>query len=219
MKRLVAVFMLVAVMLISANTAEAGRFGVKAGVNVTSLDFEKGLPGALGYSAGITWQWDLPLGFAIQPDLVYHVKATRLSNITKETFGLGYVELPVNLQWGLRFADKNIRVFAQATPFVGYAVSQKGSLVTASDSGQPAALTTDTAGPVDKWKDINRYSYGAGVGLGIQLWALQLTAQYNWSFGNISNIKNTSLNDFNDSHFSGYTITMALMFGGKKNKK
>lgn len=204
MRKLIALCSVAIVSMALALTADAGRFGFKAGTNVTSMDFKGGMPPVLGYSAGITWQWNLPMGFAIQPDLLYHVKASRLSEINEEAFGLGYVELPVNIQWGLRFADKNLRLFAQASPFVGYAVTQTG--------------TVDRSG-MDKWTDINRFSYGAGLGVGIQLWALQVTAQYTWNFGQLANFRDTSLSDFNDKNFGGYVITAALMFGKKKNKK
>ena len=204
MRKLIALCSVAIVSMALALTADAGRFGIKAGTNVTSMDFKGGMPPVLGYSAGITWQWNLPLGFAIQPDLLYHVKASRLSEINEEAFGLGYVELPVNIQWGLRFADKDLRLFAQASPFVGYAVTQTG--------------TVDRSG-MDKWTDINRFSYGAGLGVGIQLWALQVTAQYTWNLGQLANFRDTSLSDFNDKNFGGYVITAALMFGKKKNKK
>lgn len=206
MRKLFAICAVVAVFMSFAQKAEAGRFGIKAGTNVTSLDFKTGIPPTLGYAAGITWQWDLPLGFALQPDLLYHVKASRLSEIDTRAIGLGYVELPVNIQWGLRFAEKNLRLFAQASPFVGYAVTQTGDAF------------TQTSG-LDKWTNINRFSCGAGLGLGIQLWALQVTAQYNWNFGKLANYKDLSISDFNDANFSGYTVAVALMFGKKKNKK
>lgn len=198
--------------IVFAHTADAGRFGIKAGTNVTSMDFKAGIPPVLGYSAGITWQWDLPLGFAIQPDLLYHVKASRLSEINAETFGLGYVELPVNIQWGLRFAQQKVRVFAQASPFIGYAVAQSGNVdpIRTGNTVVDGALSSTG---LDKWTNINRFSYGAGLGLGIQLWALQLTAQYTWNLGQLADVKNTSLSDFNDKNFGGYVISLAFMFG------
>ena len=198
--------------IVFAHTADAGRFGIKAGTNVTSMDFKAGIPPVLGYSAGITWQWDLPLGFAIQPDLLYHVKASRLSEINAETFGLGYVELPVNIQWGLRFAQQKVRVFAQASPFIGYAVTQSGNVdpIRTGNTVVDGALSSTG---LDKWTNINRFSYGAGLGLGIQLWALQLTAQYTWNLGQLADVKNTSLSDFNDKNFGGYVISLAFMFG------
>ena len=212
MRKLIAICAVAIMSIVFAHTADAGRFGIKAGTNVTSMDFKAGIPPVLGYSAGITWQWDLPLGFAIQPDLLYHVKASRLSEINAETFGLGYVELPVNIQWGLRFAQQKVRVFAQASPFIGYAVAQSGNVdpIRTGNTVVDGALSSTG---LDKWTNINRFSYGAGLGLGIQLWALQLTAQYTWNLGQLADVKNTSLSDFNDKNFGGYVISLAFMFG------
>ena len=212
MRRLVVFFVAIALSLIFAQKADAGRFGIKAGANVTSMDFKNGIPPTLGYMAGITWQWNLPVGFAIQPDLLYHVTAGTLSEIDTDVLRLGYAELPLNIQWGLRFAQRNVRLFAQASPFVGYALNAKSIGNIEVESG---AKSTGT----DKWANVNRFSYGAGLGFGLQLWFLQVTAQYNWNFGSLSNIKNTSLSDFNKSNSNGYTLAVALMFGGNKNKK
>ena len=211
MRRLVVLLVATAMSLAFAHEADAGRFGIKAGANVTSLDFKDGSPLTLGYAAGVTWQWNLPVGFAIQPDLLYHVTANALSDVDTEVLKLGYVELPVNIQWGLRFAQKNVRLFAQASPFVGYAVNAKNIGNVVAGSG------VQTSG-IDKWTNINRFSYGAGLGVGLQLWFLQVTAQYNWNFGGLSNIKDASLSDFNKSNSNGCTLAVALMFGGKKNK-
>ena len=215
MKKLIAICAIAILSMAFAYTADAGRFGVKAGVNVTNLDLKAGIPPVLGYSAGLTWQWNLPLGFAIQPDLLYHVKASRLSEINSETFGMGYVELPVNLQWGLRFAQDNVRVFAQASPFIGYAIAQSGEINPIRTGNAEIDGVLSSSG-LDKWANINRFSYGAGLGLGVQLWALQITAQYTWNLGQLVNIKDTTLGDFNDKNFGGYVVTVALMLGKKK---
>lgn len=211
MRRLVVFFFAVAISLAFAQKADAGRFGIKAGANVTSLDFKNGAPTAFGYAAGLTWQWNLPVGFAIQPDLLYHVKASTLSGIDMDVLKLGYLELPINIQWGLRFAQRNVRLFAQASPFVGYAVDSRSV-------GNGKVDNNSQSKGTGKWTNINRFSYGAGVGVGLQLWFLQVTAQYNWNFGSLSNIKDASFSDFNKSNSDGYTLAVALMFGGKKKK-
>ena len=212
MRKLVVFFVAVAISLTFAQKADAGRFGIKAGANVTSLDFKNGIPPTLGYAAGITWQWNLPVGFAIQPDLLYHVTANTLSEINTDVLRLGYLELPLNIQWGLRFAQENVRLFAQASPFVGYAVNAKNLSNAVIESGSQSS-------GIDKWTNINRFSYGAGLGVGLQLWFLQVTAQYNWNFGSLSNIKDASFSDFNKTNSNGYTLAVALMFGGKKKNK
>lgn len=215
MKKLIALCSVLMLMCVSAHTADARKFGVKAGANVTSLDFKSGMPPTLGYMAGITWQFDLPLGFSIQPDLLYHVKASRISEITKDTFGLGYIEVPVNVQWGLNLANRKIRVFTQASPFLGYAVTQTGSVNPYRTGNEVADAMLESSG-LDKWTNINRFSYGAGFGFGVQLWGLQLTAQYIWNFGKLSTLKDLSISKFNDTNFGGYNVTLAVMFGKKK---
>ena len=217
MKKLIAISAAILMAALLSTDADANRFGVKAGVNVTDLNVENvESVGALGYQAGISWQFDLPLGFAIQPDILYHVKATKFDQVESQ-LGFGYVEIPVNIQWGLRFADRKVRVFAQASPFVGYAVAQTGD--TESILGDELAdalgsLGVDTS-DFDKWANVNRLSYGAGLGAGVQLGFIQLTAQYNWNFGN--SIKGEDFDAlFNKSNFGGYTVSLAFMFGGNR---
>lgn len=223
MKKLIALFAVVLMTAVAATTADAGRFGIKGGVNVTNLDVEHmETIGALGYSAGLTWQWDLPLGFALQPELLYHVNATKFEQVESQ-LSQGSIRLPINVQWGLRLADRNIRVFAQASPFVGYVVNSDVKSTTGSSnlgSLVPDEYKDYYSQLVGIAESKNNFTYGAGLGVGVQLWALQLTAQYTWNFGSIANLENATFDDikagFNDSNFGGYTVTLAIMFGGKK---
>ena len=216
MKKLIAAIAVLMIVSVAATNVEAKRFGVKGGVNVTDLNFENGrTPGALGYQLGLTWQRDLPLGLSIQPELLYHVKATSFDQIESQ-LGLGYVEVPVNVQWGLRFANKKIRAFAQASPFVGYAIAQTGNETGESIFGEYKDLAELVGIETDKWDGINRLSYGAGLGAGVQFGILQITAQYNWNFGSILDLKDTDWEQikdkFNEDNHSGYTISLGILF-------
>ncbi len=178
--------------------AVAANIGLKAGINVSNLSTE-GVKNYLGYQAGLAFQFDLPLWFSIQPDLIFHVKGTRVEDTNLQALGLGYLEVPVNIQWGPRFLDGNIRVFLQGSPFIGYAISKD---------------LKDAQGNSYAWNNVNRFEYGVGAGLGVQLWRFQLTAQYNWSFGRLGsgNIADETLRTlFSESNFSGYTISLAVM--------
>ena len=192
MKRYVVIIACALLTMAMATTAEARRFGIKGGMNLSSTDFKAAA--VTGYEVGVAMQFDLPLWFSIQPDLVYSVLGTSVGEL-QEHIGVGYVKLPVNVQWGPRFMNKNIRAFVQASPYVGYAVSQDLGL---------------------EWGDMDRFSYGAGLGIGVQLWFFKLTAQYNWNLGALENFKNTSIEDFDKSKVNGATIGVAFMFG--KNK-
>ena len=195
MKKIIAILAIVILSSSFAADADAGRFGVKASVNLANSDF-RAAP-TTGYEAGLSWQINLPLWFAIQPDLLYSVNGATMEDV-QSSVGRGYLKLPVNVQWGPRFANKNIRAFAQASPYVGYAVAKYEG-------------TT--------WDDINRFTYGAGLGIGAQLWCFQVTAQYNWNLGALKNIKDTTIKDFDKSRINGATISVALIFGKKKNKE
>lgn len=195
---------LAAVLLLSCIpfTADAQHFGVKAGINFS--DPKSDVKTNLGYQAGIAVQCDLPLWFSIQPELLFHVKGGQADtgrNSGSQPFGLGYLEIPVNIQWGPRFDDGRFRVFVQGSPFIGYAISKD---------------MKDARGDSYDWKNINRFEYGLGAGLGVQLWGhLQITGQYNWSLGNLVNsgfAEEEFKRIFDESNFSGYTISLALIF-------
>lgn len=225
MKKFITVCIVAVLAFASAFNANANRFGVKAGINVADIQSEAALNTALGYQAGLAWQIDLPIGFSIQPELLYHVKASSFDQVESQ-LNFGYVELPVNIQWGFRFFDRKLRLFAQASPFIGYAVhmdSDTESVLGKYDGllgnlgVDPGAL--ETAAKVDKWTNINRFSYGCGLGVGLQWRVLQLTAQYVWNFGSLASDQKLSADLFNDKNFGGCVISLGILFGGKDKKK
>lgn len=182
--------------------ADAQHFGVKAGVNFS--DPESDVKTNLGYQAGIAVQCDLPLWFSIQPELLFHVKGGQAAVSGKsgpQAFGLGYLELPVNIQWGPRFSDDRFRIFVQGSPFIGYAISKD---------------MKNARGESYDWKNINRFEYGLGAGLGIQLWRhFQIVGQYNWSLGDLVRsgfAEQEFKRIFDESNFSGYTVSLAIIF-------
>lgn len=182
--------------------ADAQHFGVRAGVNFS--DPESDVKTNLGYQAGIAVQCDLPLWFSIQPELLFHVKGGQAAVSGKsdpQAFGLGYLELPVNIQWGPRFSDDRFRIFVQGSPFIGYAISKD---------------MKNARGESYDWKNINRFEYGLGAGLGIQLWRhFQIVGQYNWSLGDLVRsgfAEQEFKRIFDESNFSGYTVSLAIIF-------
>ena len=206
MRKLIAICSVVLLTMVFARTSDANhRLGIKVGTNISSLDFSSNGPSTLGYEGGVTWQWDLPYGFSIQPDLLYSVQASRLSEISKETLSLGYFKVPVNVQWGLKFVERNVRVFVQASPYIGFVLTKKG---------EGEAIKTS----LGKWADINRVAGGLGLGFGVQLWNFQLTGMYSWNLGKVTSIADVSLSDFNKNNFGGYIVTLAYMFGKRTNK-
>lgn len=147
----------------SSGGASICTFGIKGGVNVSSLgDFSNSslsyyFSSNVGFSAGIVTSFALPVqGMTIQPELYY------LSGGYKTPYGknsIGYLHLPVNLQVGLDLIL--LRPFVMVSPYIGYALHESDEFSR------------------DKY---SRFDYGIGVGGGIDFWKFQVQVKYNWSF-------------------------------------
>ncbi len=202
MKRIYIILAAAVLFMCLPSGAAAQHFGVKAGINFS--DPKSDVKTNLGYQAGIAVQCDLPLWFSVQPELLFHVKGGQASTSAKsgaQAFGLGYLEIPVNIQWGPRFSDDRFRIFVQGSPFIGYAISKD---------------MKNAKGESYDWKNINRFEYGVGAGLGVQLWShFQIVGQYNWSMGDLVNsgfAEQEFKRVFDESNFSGYTVSLAIIF-------
>ena len=152
------------------------------------------------YHVGATLKLSLPLGFAVQPSVLYQVKG---SQINETDFGeafkyiSGFVEVPVSVQWGPDLLI--MRPYFECVPFVGYALHN--------------AYKAPSAIAKNNWKGINRWEYGLGLGAGVEVWHFQISARYNWNFGALMDSAqlDDSLDDFPER--------MNYVLGSKKNKK
>ncbi|MGM9735102.1 MAG: outer membrane beta-barrel protein [Candidatus Cryptobacteroides sp.] len=150
------------------------------------------------YHAGVAFKFKLPLGFALQPSVLYQVKGVQfdgLSSIKEDfsKFSAGFLEIPVSVQWG---PDLIIcRPFVEFVPFVGYGLNNN----------------------IKDWTDLNRWEYGLGLGAGIDIWRFQVNARYNWNFGSLAKAdfnqaSDTVINAFKDKNFGGVTLSLAFYF-------
>lgn len=127
----------------------------------------------IGYHAGLVHKASLPLGLTLQTGLMYNVKGSVVeSSGVSSTGKVGYVEIPLQLQWGLDL--RIIRPYLFAEPFVGYAVNNEFSWT--EISGQ-------TVKERNNWESINRLEYGLAGGAGVELFRfLQVSVRYFWNF-------------------------------------
>ena len=104
MKKLFASIAVVLLSLGFIDTVSAQvNFGVLGGASFSSAKPEDWkMTNLVQYHAGITCCINLPLGFAVQPEVLYHVKGSNvpLGESSKLDYAAGYVEVPVSLQWG-----------------------------------------------------------------------------------------------------------------------
>lgn len=195
-----AVIMTASILFCSGVSAQ-NRWGIVGGVTTSSADFKNlNSSTVTNFHAGLTYRLDLPFGLSFQPSLLYSVKGAKVSELD---FSMGYLELMPSLQWGpdlLLF-----RPFLDVSPFVGYGINTKVK----SDFTKGALQDS-----------LNRLEYGVGVGVGLDVWRLQLIARYNWNFGGLMAAKNGD-GLFNDAvikdalkgaDYSGFTLTAAILF-------
>ena len=191
MKKFIAAAALFLMSLSFGDRLSAGNFGVLGGANfcTTSIAGIKS-ESMTQWHAGLSYKMNLPLGFHIQPTLLYNVKGSDF-NISETDFRVGYLEFMASVQWGIDLIL--FRPFLDVSPYVGYGVNHAGDLSTA-------------------WKEFgNKLDYGVGVGGGLDIWRFQLVARYNWDFGRIFK-SDQSVSPVVDARFSGVTLSLAYFF-------
>ena len=167
------------------------------------------------YHFGIVSKFDIGMGFAIQPGLIYQVKGVALGDISADTktedFQLksGFVELPVGLQWGPDLLAFRPYLFAE--PFVGYQISGSDSVVLSGSNEDLKQWASDAK---------NKIEYGFGLGIGIEFGGrLQLSAQYFNNMGKLFNedkvdtatIKEDVKESLKDGNFKGFKLSLAIL--------
>lgn len=178
-------------------SAQIGHFGVIGGLTFSKANVSeiKNL-NYTGFHAGVAYQLDLPLGFSIQPELVYQQRGAKYNDPAKN-MSVGFIELPVNIQWGPDLVL--FRPYLMLSPYVGYAVMNRRY-----DPVNTNVLLKN------QWDGVNRFEYGVGLGIGVEIWKFQLSGKYCWSLGNVFDRKIENL--FDDAKFGGFQLSLAILF-------
>ena len=173
------------------DNVSAGNFGVLGGANFHTYNSKNlGSQTLTQWHAGLLYKFNLPIGFQIQPALLYNVKAATTDQAPVD-LSVGYLELMASVQWGIDLIL--FRPFLEVSPFAGYGLNSWGHLG-------------------DIWsRDGGRWEYGAGVGGGLQVWRFQINARYNWTFGEILPLSK-SKELFDKADFSGVTLSLSYFF-------
>jgi len=182
-----------------------GSFVVKAGLNFNSLqdikvnNVEQAWNAQTGFHAGIGAQYRIPLiGLSFQPELLYSRMRTDFGQVSDQSYGLrlDYLEVPLNIQWGINILF--LRPYIFASPYVRYALA-KGDWL------------TDVP-----WEDINRFDYGLSLGAGIEIWKIQVSGKYSWSFGQLARDGSFHIDSddwqMDDANFRGFELSVAFLF-------
>ena len=189
MKRFIAAAALFLMSLSFGDKLSAGNFGVLGGANFYTTNVKNiNAETMTQWHAGIAYKFNLPLGFHLQPTLLYNVKG---ANLKWSDISVGYLELMASIQWGVDLIL--FRPFLDVSPFVGYAVNNFGDLSSI-------------------WKkDGNPLEYGVGLGGGLDIWRFQISARYNWNFGRLFNATE-SIDGLKNANFCGVTLSLGYFF-------
>jgi len=182
----------VLVLFITLGLSAQTSFGIKAGLNFDNMkvkDVQLKNNNSTGWHAGVLLNIKLPLGLALQPEVLYSVKSLGWKNYQDSEAKLKYIEVPVNLQWGIDLIL--LRPFVMASPYFSYLLSVGSSK--------------------NKWEGVKEVDYGFGLGIGVDIWKLQVTGKYNWGFGKLGNIQ-TSDWKVNDSTLQGLQLSVGIRF-------
>lgn len=198
------VFFVIALALLSTSLFAQNGFGVKAGLNFNSMsdislnDPKGSYDGKTGFHVGAFYKVGLPLGFALQPELLYTQKGgtvASLPDVPKTDVKMHYVQLPVNIQWGVDLVL--FRPFLLVSPYIGYAIAKGDGF---SDI---------------KWSNFNKFEYGIGLGAGLEVWKFQVSGRYCWDLGKIGTFKEDmkNLNSvMKDAKNKGFELSIAYIF-------
>ena len=202
-----------ALLAFSVQTSAQGKFGITAGMNFNAAKIKDvKMDAKAGWSAGVTYKLDLPLGFSFQPSLVYMQKNAVIVSDQQVGFWddivagritqkVGSLVLPVSVQWGPDLLVA--RPFVDVTPYVGYSLANK--------------LEGKGSGFEGEIKGKQAFDYGLGLGAGLDIWKLQVIVRYNWNFGVLGGLKDFTGIDWgglktDNQTFGGLSVNLSFFF-------
>ncbi|RKS98155.1 porin family protein [Chryseobacterium defluvii] len=149
-------------------------FGIKAGMNVSSLSKDEGLDdqkSKIGFNGGVFANIPVASSFSVQPELLYSqygskAEYTVLGDKYSSSTNLDYLTVPVMFQYN---ALPNL--YLEAGPEFGFMLSAKNKVKNESTGN---SSTTD-----DFKDDLNTFNFGIGLGAGYYFTPnIGLTARY-----------------------------------------
>ena len=200
MRKCILVFLLCSLTSFFAHAQKIFSAGITGGVarhsaRIADIDKEA----HLDYYAGFTCNVKLPVGFSIQPAVVFTRQSAYFTENT--IFKTNSIEVPVSFQWGpdlLLF-----RPFVEVTPFVGFDLYSEGEILVDN------VVVSDPA----YRKELLRGEYGVGVGGGIDIWKFRVTARYTLNLDKIprDGVRFDLLEHIGDN-FSGWSLGLSMFF-------
>ena len=197
MKKKIIAFLCALAFLAVAIPAQAQlRFGVKGGLNITSVHFDSDLlksDNVTGFHIGPMIEATMPLlGFGFDAALLYSQKGMESSSSgVKTTMKTSYIDVPVNLKW--KFGLPIVKAYLAAGPYASFRVGGDKIWNVLSDQ-------------------LETKSFGAGLnfGAGVEVFN-HLQVGFNYELGLTDNFSAEKL-DLSSNKNRGWTISAAILF-------
>ncbi len=184
MKKAFVITSLMCLLVATTGWAQESSVGIKGGFNLSSLttDGNDDSNLNLGINVGVFNKIALTKSVAIQPELLYSMKGTRI-NYDESSFAEGdskfnlhYIDLPVKLVFNLS-EDFEFQV----GPYVGYLIGAN----TETDATVMDAFNIDSENELDR-ENFNTIDYGVTAGLGFDLNPLIIGANYSLGLNQVA---------------------------------
>ncbi len=182
MKKILTLVVLLATITVAAQAQV--KFGVKGGLNLTSMKLDKSAvdkSNQAGFFIGPTVNFTLPVvGLGIDASALYDQRSAK---VLDETLKQQSIQIPINLRYGFGLGN-TASVYIFAGPQFGFAIGDK---------------VTELANDAADWR-LKDSNLSANVGLGLMLLNhLQISANYNIALGttgevDVNNAVNTAWN-------------------------
>ena len=197
MKKKIIAFLCAVAFLAVAIPAQAQlRFGVKGGLNITSVHFDSDLlksDNVTGFHIGPMIEATMPLlGFGFDAALLYSQKGMESSSSgVKTTMKTSYIDVPVNLKW--KFGLPIVKAYLAAGPYASFRVGGDKIWNVLSDQ-------------------LETKSFGAGLnfGAGVEVFN-HLQVGFNYELGLTDNFSAEKL-DLSSNKNRGWTRSAAILF-------
>lgn len=152
------------------------KVGVKAGVNVSEVSFNKNFGDTFrasnrtGFIVGPTLEAMIPfIGLGVDGSLLYSRKGFEMDSHSNTTIkgDLSYLDIPVNLKWKIGI-PKVIGVYVAAGPYASVYLGK--SIKSAYEN-------------IKRDFNMDSFDWGMNAGAGVELFSkLQVGANYSWGF-------------------------------------
>ena len=182
MKKILTLVVLLATITVAAQAQV--KFGVKGGLNITSMKLDKSVAdksNQAGFFIGPTVKFTLPVvGLGIDAAALYDQRSAK---VLDETLKQQSIQIPINLRYGIG-PGSTASFYIFAGPQFGFAIGDK---------------VTELANDAADWR-LKDSNLSANVGLGLMLLNhLQVSANYNIALGttgevDVNNAINTAWN-------------------------